>query len=274
MLSARRAGGHAEAGAGAVGSVAGGFVFGGQPEPGTGGSVGERRDRAADAAHERMHDGAKQWAPLQACRRPQREPGQDLGLGHGPSDPLLQGGGQRLQGTGLDKLLVQGVDDFVVRQSRVQRLPPAAAVAVPVPIAVQAWKRSARQGPVGRANPASCRVFVFDCAHALVEDACVVVLGRRRQEPSAGPELGLVVFADGCHIPRRDAKEPRGEVACRFRVLPVHDGGGSGDARRALGPHVAEGAKAAEQTGGLGPHDAREGVGLVKHQVVQARAGE
>ena len=106
VLSARRARGNGKAGASAVGSVAGGFVLGGEPEPGTVGILGERHDRTTDAPHKSVHHGAKQWTSVKAGGRSQREPGQDLGLGRGPSDPLLQGRWQLLQGTGFGKLLV------------------------------------------------------------------------------------------------------------------------------------------------------------------------
>ena len=154
-----------------------------------------------------------------------------------------------------------------------ESLSPAVAGAG-VAVVFGARKRSSRQQPVGRTNPGAYRAFVLDSPHALVENASGVSLGRGRQEPRAGPKFGLVVFAHRCHILRRDPEEPGRKVARRVRVFAVHDGRGSGDACRVFRAGVAESAKATEQASGLGPHGARERVGLVEHQVVQACTGE
>ena len=97
-----------------------GLVFGRQPESRVRTGVGERYDRPADASNEPVHYGPQQWAGVSARGGAERQPGKNLRLRDGPSDPVLKRVWKLGQRPWCPQFLVKRENQLVAGQYRVK----------------------------------------------------------------------------------------------------------------------------------------------------------
>ena len=238
-------------------------VLGREPQPRAVVFLREGHDRPGDAADESVHHGPQQRPTVASRRRSERQPGQDLGLGHRPPDPRLEGGRQLLQGLRGRQLFIQPEHDLVAGERRVQRLGPIARA-----------QFFSRQRAVDRARLWPGRDVVLHGSHGAVEDLGGVRGGSRRGESRRRPDIGLVVLPDRRDRVGRHAEETRREVAPRLRVVVIDDGRRGRDARRTGRVGPTERAETSNETGRLRPQRARERMRFVEHQEIEPGAGE